>query len=234
MSASSDYVSVIISSNLTSFEAEKRFPSITTLASLKEKLELLTGGMADSMKIELRDKEHGTIKELHGHDMTLSQLGVQSGMRIHVIDNPSRSLESSDTADAAFNLSPEEYAKREESARNFLMANKLGKYDETKIKKKEEEEEKETRLAQSIVVGSRCEVKIPGQLPRRGAVRHVGPVHFKPGAWVGIQYDEPSGKNDGSVEGKRYFECKPKYGGFVRPTAVTTGDFPEVDELDEI
>jgi tubulin-folding cofactor B len=114
------------------------------------------------------------------------------------------------------------------------MANKLGKYDETKIKKKEEEEEKETRLAQSIVVGSRCEVKIPGQLPRRGVVKHVGTVHFKPGAWVGVQYDEPTGKNDGSVDGKRYFECKPKYGGFVRPSAVTTGDFPEVDELDEI
>ena len=34
--------------------------------------------------------------------------------------------------------------------------------------------------------------------------------------WCGSVLDEPAGKNDGSVKGKKYFECKPKHGLIVR------------------
>ncbi|KAF5376572.1 hypothetical protein D9757_008269 [Collybiopsis confluens] len=56
----------------------------------------------------------------------------------------------------------------------------------------------------------------------KGVIRFSGPTEFKPGKWIGIELDEQRGKNDGSVEGVRYFNCKNGigYGVFVRPGQV--------------
>ena len=43
---------------------------------------------------------------------------------------------------------------------------------------------------------------------KRGEVRYVGKIPaIAPGWWVGVKYDEPVGKNDGSLKGRRYFKC---------------------------
>lgn len=65
----------------------------------------------------------------------------------------------------------------------------------------------------------------PGQVVslldgRQATVRFVGSTHFAPGDWVGVELDEPTGKNDGSVQGERYFDCEPGFGMFIRPSAV--------------
>ena len=68
-----------------------------------------------------------------------------------------------------------------------------------------------------------------------GCSRYIGKVDGLPGGfWVGVEYDEPLGKNDGSVKGKRYFQCSSSYGSFVRPDKVEMGDFPAIDELDDL
>ena len=36
-----------------------------------------------------------------------------------------------------------------------------------------------------------------------------------------------------SVQGERYFTCRPSYGAFVRPEKVTVGDYPVVDPFEE-
>ncbi|CAG8525134.1 15381_t:CDS:10 [Acaulospora morrowiae] len=69
--------------------------------------------------------------------------------------------------------------------------------------------------ASELVVDARCEIS-----GNSGTIRFVGPTEFAPGKWVGVELDEPSGKNDGSVKGKNYFDCKPKHGVFVRPSQV--------------
>ncbi|PWN44195.1 hypothetical protein IE81DRAFT_37527 [Ceraceosorus guamensis] len=50
----------------------------------------------------------------------------------------------------------------------------------------------------------------------RGTVLFVGQTSFAPGLWVGAHLDEPRGKNDGTVQGKRYFESFPGHGLFAR------------------
>jgi hypothetical protein len=63
-------------------------------------------------------------------------------------------------------------------------------------------------------------------------VRFVGPTHFAPGEWVGLEIAAPNGKNTGTVDGRYYFTCEANrmhgrlggqlnYGLFVRPTRVT-------------
>ncbi|RKP05343.1 CAP Gly-rich domain-containing protein, partial [Thamnocephalis sphaerospora] len=64
-------------------------------------------------------------------------------------------------------------------------------------------------------VGSRVQVQ-----QNAGTVKFVGTTEFAPGKWVGVELDECLGKNDGSVQGKRYFDCQPNYGVFVLASKV--------------
>ena len=62
---------------------------------------------------------------------------------------------------------------------------------------------------------------------------YVGKVDGLPlGYWVGVKYDEPIGKNNGTIKGQKYFECLPKYGGMVRPNNLKVGDFPPADDFE--
>jgi dynactin 1 len=57
---------------------------------------------------------------------------------------------------------------------------------------------------------------------RTAIIRFLGRTNFQVGDWVGVELDDNSGKNDGSVNGERYFECGGiGRGMFCRPKAVT-------------
>lgn len=62
---------------------------------------------------------------------------------------------------------------------------------------------------------------------RPAVIRFVGPAEFAPtGIWVGVELDDYSGKNDGSVKGERYFDCEQDRGMFVRPAAIRVVEQP--------
>ncbi|OLL22303.1 Dynactin, isoform [Neolecta irregularis DAH-3] len=65
----------------------------------------------------------------------------------------------------------------------------------------------------SLDIGTR--VLVNGAI---GTVRFIGTTDFSAGKWVGIELDTPSGKNNGFVGDKKYFECRHNHGIFVRPT----------------
>jgi len=70
-----------------------------------------------------------------------------------------------------------------------------------------------------VKIGDRCEV-ILSDVKREGTVMYIGEIEGMVGNWVGVQLDEPVGKNDGSVKGKRYFDCTDKFGCFVRSDKI--------------
>ncbi|XP_077083523.1 dynactin subunit 1a isoform X2 [Siphateles boraxobius] len=72
-----------------------------------------------------------------------------------------------------------------------------------------------------VKVGSQVEVIGKGQ---RGSVAYIGATLFASGKWVGVILDEPKGKNDGTVQGKRYFTCEENHGIFVRQSQIQLVD----------
>lgn len=235
----SDFVKVTVSTSLGS-EAiyEKKFPKSTTVGDLKGKLEMLTGASAATMKLEVYEKDsEKLVCRLEDDNALLGSFPIDDGMRLHVVD--SFSIRNSFGDVAKFELTEEEYAKKTGTVKHFLEKNKLGKYNEEDQKRIAEaklaEQKAMEEAAAAIHIGDRCEVQVSGAPVRRATVMYVGEMEGKAGLWVGVKYDEPLGKNDGTVEGKKYFECPPKYGGFTKVSNVTVGDFPEEDfGLDEI
>ena len=133
----------------------------------------------------------------------------------------------------------EEYEKKTDSVLAWKKAQKLGRFDPNapdheKAKLDAIEQEIDQR---GIKVGSRC--RVGGDDGKRGEVRYVGEVKEIPngaGSWIGVRLDEPVGKNDGSIAGTRYWgePSELKHGVFVRPERVEAGDYPALDDLEDM
>ncbi|KAF2076480.1 hypothetical protein CYY_002220 [Polysphondylium violaceum] len=207
----------------------KNFHLNLTVKEFKEKLYRFVGTEPKYMTLVIREQNKITeIKKLDDEEKTLEQYQIQDGLNVHIIDNDPNNYisELQDTSKVEkATMTDEEYNKREGTYKKWI----------------EEQQKSNTNTSTAttattstpevtIKVGDRCQVTSddPNNYDiRLGTVSYSGTTEFSSGHWIGVTLDLPLGKNDGSVKGKRYFECSPKYGCFVKPSNVIVGDFPE-------
>lgn len=185
------------------------------------------------MRLELYDDAGVKVCDVNDNSRPLGFYSPQYGYRLHISDLDPSSVTSGgwleDTSLVEkYTISEEAYNKLDSNARKFRE--KMISQNANANEKKASDNNMEY-LCESIKVGDRCEVA-PGE--RRGVVKFVGKADtVAPGYWVGVQLDEPLGKHDGTVKGKRYFECPLLHGLLLRPDKVKVGDYPERDPFDE-
>ncbi|XP_040574862.1 uncharacterized protein [Lepeophtheirus salmonis] len=77
------------------------------------------------------------------------------------------------------------------------------------------------KSSESPQLGDRVIVSSTTSNSKVGTLRYLGKAEFAQGEWAGVELDLPYGKNDGTVQGVAYFECKPNHGVFVLSSKVT-------------
>lgn len=244
-----DTVAIIMThSNLPTKHLDLRFDLHATVADMKERFRLHIGTPVDHQKLmHLRGERN--MGELSDNSRMLGYYRIESGDVIHIVDTDPYSLSrGGGLTDVSlvekYRMSDETYEQRRGTVREFIRDQRKkdptyklppkGGSNQGFVSMKKEDNNGPPPGPESvsgIEVGMRCEV-MPGA--RRGVVRFVGEIEsLKSGHWVGVQFDEPVGKSNGTVKGVKIFECPEHYGGFVRGDKVSVGDFPEIDLMDE-
>ncbi|KAI7907983.1 uncharacterized protein BX663DRAFT_492629 [Cokeromyces recurvatus] len=145
----------------------------------------------------------------------LKKLGSYHSSRLQVTQTPSifpnRTLSTSTTRTTASTSSWSHVKLEKHTKRKAISFSPIVK-QKTSLK---------NRQVSAPMIGLHRRV----QLIRRpiltvGTVAYVGCVNFAEGIWVGVELDRRVGKNDGSVDGFRYFASSPNRGVFVRPEDI--------------
>lgn len=199
----SKYVKANVSNSLNDTVAcDLKFSKEMTVKQLKNKLEIVTGGLATSMKVEL----YQGADYLTTLDNNAAKVGTYlncDGLRLHVIDKFTNFRIDAENI-KKFEMTNDQYEKRTDSVRNFLKMNQLGKYsDDAQAKleaKRSELNESMQKTADLCEIGGRCQITIPGKTTRRATIMYKGPIDGKTGTFIGVRYDEPLGKNNGRYE----------------------------------
>ncbi|RAL61544.1 hypothetical protein DID88_009583 [Monilinia fructigena] len=209
--------------------SERRITPSWTIGQLKAKLVPVTGIPSLNQKLTLwiNNQQSIDIQAQDEENTQLTNFPLAPQAVIHVTDTRAPGLRENYTDVSAvekYTLPRNEKLGRFNPDAPTLLDAKIAVYD-NEIREK------------GIAVGKRC--RVGGDDSRRGEVMYVGDVEEIPGGagkWIGVKLDEPVGKNNGSLGGKRYWgtEGEGKFGVFVRPERVTVGDFPVLDDFEDM
>ncbi|XP_043234958.1 tubulin-folding cofactor B-like isoform X2 [Amphibalanus amphitrite] len=109
-----DSVNVTVSSNITQYPMQKRFQKGLTILQLKNKLELVTGGSAATMRLSLLDKQDQFVCYLDSETALFGSFPVDEGMRLHVEDKTCHKGEFEDTSGIQkYELTEEQYNSKQ-------------------------------------------------------------------------------------------------------------------------
>jgi len=234
-------------SNLRKQMIELRLDMHMTIAQVKERLHLHHGTPPQHQRLILKDFSGQTICSLDDDSKMFGYYSPESGMEIHIIDTDPFSLSRNGGLEDVslvdrYVMTEEEYEKRTQEGKTLRSWIREQKQKDPNWKPPrsyfgvnmgnnlaEEIPPAGPEAVQHMQIGNRCQVQ-PGA--RRGTIAFIGEVEgLDTGYWVGVQFDEPVGKGNGSYKGVAYFNTEQSYGGFLRPHNVTVGDFPVRDIL---
>ena len=235
--------------------AERRITPSWSVSQLKSKLEPVTGIPSTCQSLRTKSLD-GTWIQFDDDALLIGdpRYALRKGSEIEIQDTRPPSVRQSfnfqDLSSVEKYQMPEsQYAQLDDSVLAWKRRQKLGRFDPSAKSAEElaiERLRHDHAMIQSkgIKVELRC--RVGNDDSRRGTVRFTGEIPGLGGAkeagcvWVGVELDEPVGRNDGTVnietddggqQLKRVFDCKDKYGVLARPEKIQVGDFPPLDDL---
>jgi len=87
---------------------------------------------------------------------------------------------------------------------------------------------KSTSEFSHLKVGSKVKFPLSNKVVN-GTLRFIGPTKFSSGLWCGIELSRPDGRNNGTVKGVKYFQCRFNYGIFVHAEKVISVEDGDID-----
>lgn len=216
---------------------EVRFSRMEPICEIKLSLVKRVGTNVENMALLLRNRQGETVATMDDELKCLGYYSPEEGWCIHILDDDPSSIltQISDVSTIEkYVMSDEDYEQLPSSMRKFLRNLRDNNPELFTNHEIITDPDFEKEIADEINVGDRC---VMTQDNHRGEVKYVGRLpDMGQGFYIGVQLDEPYGMNNGSLKGISFFDSPNKYGIFLRPSKIQTGNYPELDfdELDEI